>query len=101
MTAAEGLAELGDALELAWVAAGRSASDPVDEAANTAAPSATKPTIAMIGISATRLPRGWSVRQLGQKPETGVNTLPQFRHRIGRRSRATACLAAFSMRDRF
>jgi hypothetical protein len=55
----------------------------------------------MIGTSATRLPSGASVRQLGQKPETGVKTLPQFRHRIGRRSRATACLAAFSMRDRF
>lgn len=98
---AVGFAKLGDGLKLACVAGGRSASDPVDDAANTAAPSAARPRIAMIGISATRLPRGWGVRQLGQKPETGVNTLPQFRHRIGRRSRAMACLAAFSMRDRF
>ena len=68
----------------------------------TTAPNATSPASTAIGTIPTRLPMaGERVRQLGQKPETGVKTLPQFRHRIGRRSRAMACLAAFSVRDRF
>jgi hypothetical protein len=78
-----------------------SAIDPLDDAANTAAPSATSPRIATIGTSPIRLPSGERSRQLGQKPETGVNTLPQFRHRTGRRVRATAWLVAFFVRDRF
>jgi len=96
-----GLVELREELRLAWLAAGMSAIVPVDEAPNTAAPSAARAKIATIGTSASRLPRGESSRQLGQKPETGVNTSPQFRQRTGRRVRATAWLAAFSVRDRF
>jgi hypothetical protein len=71
---ADGFAELGDELGLAWLAAGRKAIDPVDDAAKTAAPSATRPRIATIGTSPIRRPRGRRVRQLGQKPETGVVT---------------------------
>lgn len=70
-------------------------------AASTTAPSATRPSSATIGTRPTRLPSGRRSMQLGQKPETGVVTYPQFRHRIGRRFRAMAWLAAFSMRDRF
>jgi hypothetical protein len=70
--AADGFAELGDELGLACVAEGRRAIDPVDDAAKTAAPSATRPRIATIGTSPIRRPRGRRVRQLGQKPETGV-----------------------------
>lgn len=69
---ADGFAELGDELGLACVAEGRRAIDPVDDAAKTAAPSATRPRIATIGTSPIRRPRGRRVRQLGQKPETGV-----------------------------
>jgi len=71
-TAADELAGLEDGLLLVWLAGGRSAIDPVDDAAKTAAPSATRPRTATIGTSPRRLPRGRSVRQLGQKPETGV-----------------------------
>jgi hypothetical protein len=67
----------------------------------TSAPSASSPMTARIGASAICLPSGRGSRQLGQKPETGVVTYPQFRHRTGRRFRAMACLVAFSMRDRF
>ena len=101
-TVGEELAEPREAPGLLWLAGGRSATRPVVEAAKTTAPKATSPASTAIGTSPTRLPMaGESVRQFGQKPETGVKTLPQFRHRIGRRSRAMACLAAFSMRDRF
>ena len=92
---------LGEELAVAWFAAGLSATPPVDDAANTAAPSATRPRIATIGTSPIRLPSGESCRHLGQKPETAVNTLPQFRQRTGRRVRATAWLVAFFVRDRF
>ena len=103
LTTADGLARVGeaDADGLDWVAAGLRASEPVDDAANTTAPSATSARAATSGTRAIPRPSGARVRQFGQKPETGVKTLPQFRHRIGRRSRATACLVAFSMRDRF
>jgi len=55
-------------------AAGLSAIDPVEDAANTAAPSATSPTRTAIGRSPIRRPRGRRARQFGQKPETGVVT---------------------------
>ena len=55
-------------------AAGRTAIVPVDEAATTAAASATSPATATIGTTATRLPSDRSSRQFGQKPETGVVT---------------------------
>lgn len=71
---ADGLVALARGLEVAGLAAGRSAIDPVDDAANTAAPSATRARRAAIGTSPIRLPRGESCRQLGQKPETGVKT---------------------------
>jgi hypothetical protein len=74
VTAGEGAVALADGLELAWVAAGRSATPPVDDAAKTAAPSAMRPARTAIGITPTRLPRGSGSRQLGQKPETGVVT---------------------------
>jgi hypothetical protein len=64
---ADGVAPLGEGLE-----PGPSAIDPVDDAANTAAPSAARPSRAMSGTTAILLPRGRSSRQLGQKPETGV-----------------------------
>ncbi len=64
---ADGVAALGDGL-----GPGLSAIDPVDEAANTAAPSAARPSRAISGTTAILLPRGRSSRQLGQKPETGV-----------------------------
>jgi hypothetical protein len=95
------IAEVGDAVGLASPATGLRAIEPVDDAANTPAASATSPASATIGTIPTRLPSGKRSRQLGQKPETGVVTYPQFRQRTGRRFRATACLAAFSMRDRF
>ncbi|HEX9141363.1 MAG TPA: hypothetical protein VF833_03975 [Gaiellaceae bacterium] len=70
---AVGFAAAWEGLGVAWLEEGRRAIDPLDEdAANTAAPSATRPRITAIGRSATRLPRGRSSRQLGQKPETGV-----------------------------
>ena len=94
-------ADVGEELALACAGAGRSAIDPVDDAAKTAAPSATRARSARIGTSPIRLPRGRRSRQLGQNPDTGVVTYPQFRHRTGRRFRAMAWLAAFSMRDRF
>jgi hypothetical protein len=65
---------LAEGLELASVAAGRSATLPVDDAANTTAPSATRPASTAIGTMPTRLPRGRRSRQFGQKPETGVVT---------------------------
>jgi hypothetical protein len=64
---ADGVAPLGEGL-----GPGLSAIDPVDDAANTAAPSAARPSRAMSGTTAILLPRGRSSRQLGQKPETGV-----------------------------
>jgi hypothetical protein len=94
-------AEADDALGLDCPGAGRSANDPVEDAANAAAPSATSATSARMGTRPTRLPRGKRSRQLGQNPDTGVAMYPQFRHRTGRRFRAMAWLAAFSMRDRF
>jgi hypothetical protein len=100
-TAGDGVADLADALGLACPVTGPSASDPVDDAAYTAAPRAAIPAMSTIGTTARRLPSGNGSRQLGQNPETGVVTYPQFRQRTGRRFRATACLAAFSMRDRF
>jgi len=91
-----------DEVGLAWVPAGRSATLPVDDAANTATPRATSPAIATIGTTPNRLLRGKRSRQFGQNPETGVVTYPQCRHRTGRRRvRATACLVAFRVRDRF
>jgi hypothetical protein len=72
-----------------------------EDMTTTSAPSASSPTTAKIGASGTCLPSGRRSRQLGQKPETGVVTYPQFRHRTGRRFPAMACLVAFSMRDRF
>jgi hypothetical protein len=65
---------LAEGLELASVDAGRSATLPVDDAANTTAPSPTRPASRAIGTTRTRLPRGRGSRQLGQKPETGVVT---------------------------
>jgi hypothetical protein len=65
---------LAGGLELASLAAGRSATLPVDDAANTTAPSATRPASTAIGTRPIRLPRGRSSRQFGQKPETGVVT---------------------------
>ena len=95
------VADADDAPGLDCAGAGRNASDPVDDAANAAAPSATSAMSARIGTRPIRLPRGRRSRQLGQNPDTGVVTYPQFRHRTGRRFRAMAWLAAFSMRDRF
>ena len=88
-------------LELPCAGPGRCAIDPVEDAANTAVPSARSATSARIGTRPTRLPRGSGSRQLEQNPETGVVTNPQFRQRTGRRFRAMAWLVAFSMRDRF
>jgi hypothetical protein len=65
---------VAEGLELASVAAGRSATLPVDDAANTTAPSPTRPASTAIGTTPTRLPRGRRSRQFGQKPETGVVT---------------------------
>jgi hypothetical protein len=95
------VADVADALGLACPVTGLRASEPVDDAAYTAAPRAAIPAMTTIGTTARRLPSGNGSRQLGQNPETGVVTYPQFRQRTGRRFRATACLAAFSMRDRF
>ena len=95
------LVAAGDGLAVDCAGAGRNANDPVDDAANAAAPSAIRATSARIGTRPIRLPRGKRSRQLGQNPDTGVVTYPQFRHRTGRRFRAMAWLAAFSMRDRF
>jgi hypothetical protein len=93
-------ADVGDEVGLAKPGAGRSAIEPVEDAANTAVPTATRARSARIGTTAIRLPRGKGSRQFGQNPDTGVVTYPQFRHRTGRRVRAMAWLAAFSMRDR-
>jgi hypothetical protein len=68
----DAVTDIADGLGLAWIAAGLSASVPVDEAAIAAPASATSPAIAMIGTTATRLASGRSSRQLGQNPETGV-----------------------------
>ena len=68
----DALATVDDGLALVRVAAVLSATPPVD-AANTAAPTARRPTTARIGTSGTRGARGERVRQFGQKPETGVN----------------------------
>jgi hypothetical protein len=74
MTVGEEADALAEGVELAWFAAGRSATLPVDDAAKTTAPSATRPARTAIGTTPTRLPRGRRSRQLGQKPETGVVT---------------------------
>jgi hypothetical protein len=73
VTAGDEATVIAEGLELASVAAGRSATLPVD-AANTTAPSATRPASTAIGTMPTRLPRGRRSRQFGQKPETGVVT---------------------------
>jgi len=99
--AGDALADVGDGLAPVSPAAGLRAIAPVDDAATTAAPSATRPRIATIGTTPIRLPMGNRSRQLGQNPDTGVVTYPQFRQRTGRRFRAMAWLAAFSMRDPF
>src|SRR2546425_243072 len=66
-----------------------------------AGPSAMSPRIGTSGTTPIGLPMGNRSRQLGQNPDTGVVTYPQFRQRTGRRFRAMAWLAAFSMRDPF
>jgi len=91
---------LDEGLVLTWPPPGPSATCR-GWAASTATTSARSPATAMIGTRPTRLPSGRGSRQFGQKPETGVVTYPQFRHRTGRRFRAMAWLAAFSVRDRF
>jgi hypothetical protein len=68
---ADGVAPLGEGLELAWLGLGLSAMEPVDAANTAAAPSAVTASRAMSGTGMP-LPTGRSVRQLGQKPETGV-----------------------------
>jgi len=73
VTAGDEAIALAEGLVLASVAAGRSATLPVD-AANTTAPSATRPASTAIGTMPTRLPKGRRSRQFGQKPETGVVT---------------------------
>ena len=60
---------VADGLALARVTAVRWPPPPPVDAANTAAPSARSPMTARIGTGG----RGESVRQFGQKPETGVN----------------------------
>jgi len=70
----DAVADVADPVGLAPPVTGLRASDPVDDAANTAAPSATSPAMATIGTTARRLPSGNRSRQLGQKPETGVVT---------------------------
>jgi hypothetical protein len=70
---AEGVAPLGEGLELAWLGPGPSAIEPVDAANTAAAASAARPSSATSGTTAIRRPRGRNSRQLGQKPETGVN----------------------------
>jgi len=97
----EVVADVGDGLAAASPAPGLRAIAPVDEATNTPAPSATRPRIATIGTKPIRVPTGNRSRQLGQNPDTGVATYPQFRQRTGRRFRAMAWLAAFSVRDPF
>jgi hypothetical protein len=69
---AEGVALLGEGLELAWLGPGRSAIEPVDAANTAAAASAARPSSATSGTTAIRRPRGRNSRQIGQKPETGV-----------------------------
>jgi len=65
---------VGDALELASGATGFRAIDPEDDAATTAAPTASSAATATIGRIAKRLPSGRRSRQFGQNPETGVVT---------------------------
>jgi len=65
---------VGDALELASGATGFRAIDPEDDAATTAAPTASSAATATIGGIAKRLPSGRRSRQFGQNPETGVVT---------------------------
>lgn len=77
------------------------ASGPPISAARTIAASASAPAAVRIGTSPNRGSLGRCSRQFGQKPDTGVVTKPQFRHRAGRRSRAIAWLAAFRVRNRF
>jgi len=69
-----GDAVVGDAFELASGATGLRAIDPVDDAATTAAPTASSAATATIGRIAKRLPSGRRSRQFGQNPETGVVT---------------------------
>jgi hypothetical protein len=72
--AEDAAAAFGEVVAPAWVADGRSAIDPVDDARAAAAPSARSPTIATIGTRPNRLPSGKRSRQFGQNPETGVVT---------------------------
>ena len=65
---------VGDAFELASGETGLRAIDPVDDAATTAAPTASSAASATIGRIAKRLPSGRRSRQFGQNPETGVVT---------------------------
>src|SRR5207249_11552114 len=65
---------VGDPLELATGATGFRAIDPEDDAATTAAPTASSAATATIGGIAKRLPSGRRSRQFGQNPETGVVT---------------------------
>jgi hypothetical protein len=55
-----------------WPSVGSTATGRVPAAAKTAAPNATRPAMTTIGTIATRLPKGKSSRQFGQKPETGI-----------------------------
>jgi hypothetical protein len=69
-----GLGAPSEEVGLASVVVGRSATLPVDDAANTTAAKATSPASARIGTRPNRLPRGKRSRQFGQNPDTGVVT---------------------------
>ena len=73
-TATDVAAAVGEAVVASCVVKGRSAIDPLDDAATTPTPSASSPAIATIGRIAKRLPSGRRSRKFGQNPETGVVT---------------------------